>query len=61
MKNRKKKIDWKNETEKNKRKIADLIVSGKAKIAVKKYSSRQLCQARQNLGYIRLAMRILQA
>ena len=61
MKNRKKKIDWKNETAKSKRKIADMIVSGKAKIAVKKYSSEQLLNARQNLGYIRLAMRILQA
>ena len=33
----------------------------KVKIDVKKYSSEQLCQARQNIGYIKLYMRILQS
>ena len=33
----------------------------KVKIDVKKYTSEQLCNARKNLAYIKLYMRILQS
>ena len=51
MKNRKKKmvkIDWKNETAKSKRKIADMIVSGQGIISV--ISGLQCGYCRQNKG-----------